>query len=365
MSLSAFQLLTKHGWNPAKPCIQFMTDDPAPPPAPTTIVQNTPSTQETSAQAIQSQIDALPKILAANQQYGDQFKDLDLASLEKYGPQYAQAAIDLQNQFGSQYADITKKQQAILNPETTSAETALKKYLDNGPDSLTAEEQAQFTNDIRASQSARGLAESGFGAQDEFAKLTGLRQQLKTQYLNTALSTAGRVPVTGGANVQASPSAGSSNLVQNVTPAETFGYQNNSNNQAASIYGNQVSAYNAGLGYSSSVYGSNLGFASALIGAGGQAGSAAILASSAILKENVTPVTDALSAIEKIEGVEYDWKQSGEHDGGVIAEQLEKVLPQAVTEVDGVKHIKPMLVIGYLIEAIKDLSAQVKELKNA
>lgn len=72
-----------------------------------------PSASETSAQAIQAQIDALPKILAAQQQYGPGFSQTQLDQLNQFGPQFAQSALGLEQQFAPQYKAISD----TLNPE--------------------------------------------------------------------------------------------------------------------------------------------------------------------------------------------------------------------------------------------------------
>ena len=90
------------------------------------------------------------------------------------------------------------------------------------------------------------------------------------------------------------------------------------------------------------------------------------------LKENIQPITNALSKVESISGNEYDWKGGFEeihtkkgNDVGVIAQEIQKILPQAVIERDngylGVNYEK---IIPLLIQSIKELSAKVKELEN-
>lgn len=104
----------------------------------------------------------------------------------------------------------------------------------------------------------------------------------------------------------------------------------------------------------------------------------AYYASDARLKENVITISDALTKLEKINGVEFDWSQQhidnrgGEdgyfvrkHDVGVIAQQIEEILPEAVaTRDDGYKAVRYEKIVPLLIEAIKDLNKQVQELKN-
>jgi len=105
----------------------------------------------------------------------------------------------------------------------------------------------------------------------------------------------------------------------------------------------------------------------------------AFYSSDARLKENVTPITNALEKLSQIRGVEFDWTQShidsrgGEdgyfvrrHDVGVIAQEVEAVLPEVVADrEDGFKAVKYEKMIPLLIEAIKELQAEVAELKKS
>ena len=94
------------------------------------------------------------------------------------------------------------------------------------------------------------------------------------------------------------------------------------------------------------------------------------------LKENVKPIENALDKVSKIGGYEFDWKELTEeeketihgnegHDVGVIAQEIEKVLPEVVTERDsGYKAVKYEKIVPLLIESIKDLKAEIEELKG-
>jgi hypothetical protein len=78
-----------------------------------------------------------------------------------------------------------------------------------------------------------------------------------------------------------------------------------------------------------------------------------------------------LEKINIINGVEFDWipntlvhGNSG-NDVGVIAQEIEKVLPQIVTiRPDGTKAVKYEKIIPLLIEAIKELDNKVKNIEN-
>ena len=87
------------------------------------------------------------------------------------------------------------------------------------------------------------------------------------------------------------------------------------------------------------------------------------------LKDNVEEIPNALDKVESIRGVHFDWNDKQEvyegHDIGVIAQEVEKVLPEIVEDRDnGYKAVKYEKLTAVLIQAVKELSAKVKELEN-
>ena len=81
------------------------------------------------------------------------------------------------------------------------------------------------------------------------------------------------------------------------------------------------------------------------------------------LKENVNTVDNALETISALRGVSFDWKETGKGSYGVIAQELEQILPNLVKNGE-VKSVNYNGLIGVLIEAVKELSAEVQELKS-
>ncbi len=89
-------------------------------------------------------------------------------------------------------------------------------------------------------------------------------------------------------------------------------------------------------------------------------------------KENIKPIENPLEKISKISGNTYDWKEENkiEHgyegnDVGVIAQEIEEVLPQLVqTRESGYKAVKYDKLVALLIEGIKEQQSQIEELKN-
>jgi hypothetical protein len=104
----------------------------------------------------------------------------------------------------------------------------------------------------------------------------------------------------------------------------------------------------------------------------------AYYSSDARLKENVQSLSNPLEMLEQIRGVRFDWTDSyiesrgGEddffvrkHDIGVIAQEIEAILPEIVaTRTNGYLAVKYEKLVPLLIEAVKELSKEVKELKN-
>ena len=86
--------------------------------------------------------------------------------------------------------------------------------------------------------------------------------------------------------------------------------------------------------------------------------------SDANLKTHVSKVTNALDMIENINGVSFKWKQSGDNSMGVIAQEVEKVLPELINNSNEYKSVNYNGLIAVLIESIKELKAEINELKN-
>jgi hypothetical protein len=89
------------------------------------------------------------------------------------------------------------------------------------------------------------------------------------------------------------------------------------------------------------------------------------------LKDNIRVIESPLEKISKINGVSFNWndKQSvyevGKKDYGVIAQEVEEVLPELVTtRENGYKAVRYEKIVSLLIEAIKEQQIQIDELKN-
>ena len=79
------------------------------------------------------------------------------------------------------------------------------------------------------------------------------------------------------------------------------------------------------------------------------------------LKSDITTIDNALDKVTAMRGVTFT--KDGEASSGVIAQEIEKVAPELVLDGD-YKSVAYGNLVGYLIEAVKELSAKVEELEN-
>ena len=83
------------------------------------------------------------------------------------------------------------------------------------------------------------------------------------------------------------------------------------------------------------------------------------------LKKNVKTIDDALNKVRGLRGVEYDHKNTGDHCLGLIAQEVEQIIPDVVYEdATGVKSVAYQNIVALLIEAVKDQQRQIDELKR-
>ena len=82
-------------------------------------------------------------------------------------------------------------------------------------------------------------------------------------------------------------------------------------------------------------------------------------------KEDVESIENALEIVNSIDGVRFKFKGKEGRHVGVIAQNVEKFLPEAVNErEDGTKTVSYGNMVGVLIEAIKEQQKQIEELKS-
>jgi hypothetical protein len=87
--------------------------------------------------------------------------------------------------------------------------------------------------------------------------------------------------------------------------------------------------------------------------------------SDARLKEDILEITDAIAKLQSIRGVTYRMRDARERRAGVIAQEVQKILPEVVFEHDdGFLHVAYGNMVSILISAVKELAARVEKLES-
>lgn len=82
------------------------------------------------------------------------------------------------------------------------------------------------------------------------------------------------------------------------------------------------------------------------------------------LKENIHSINNPLDKVMQINGVAFNWKVTKETAIGVIAQDVEEVIPELVKISGDTKVVNYNGLVGVLIEAIKEQQRQIEELKK-
>ena len=83
-------------------------------------------------------------------------------------------------------------------------------------------------------------------------------------------------------------------------------------------------------------------------------------------KENIHTIDAASEKVQKLRGVEFDWKADGKHDIGLIAEEVGKVIPEVVVYEENridAKSVNYPRLVALLIEAFKEQQVTIDALR--
>jgi hypothetical protein len=87
--------------------------------------------------------------------------------------------------------------------------------------------------------------------------------------------------------------------------------------------------------------------------------------SDASKKTNIRPIENSIELTKQLNGVRFDWIDNNQPSIGVIAQDIEKILPEVVeTNNDGLKSVAYGNIVGVLIEAIKEQQVRIEELEE-
>lgn len=82
------------------------------------------------------------------------------------------------------------------------------------------------------------------------------------------------------------------------------------------------------------------------------------------IKKDITTIENAIEKVNNLRGVYFTRIGSEIKNIGVIAQEVESVMPEVVRESDGLKSVAYGNIVGLLIEAIKEQNIKIKDLEN-
>ena len=109
----------------------------------------------------------------------------------------------------------------------------------------------------------------------------------------------------------------------------------------------------------------NLTFDGTNLTCGGQVSATDFNSTSDInLKKNIEKIENPLDKLSEISGVTFQWIENDKQSGGVIAQDVEKVMPELVGQIEDHKSVNYNGLIGLLVECVKEQQKQIDELKS-
>lgn len=188
---------------------------------------------------------------------------------------------------------------------------------------------------------------------------TGISYSSGTTYNGSAaitINNAGVTSITAGSGISVSASTGGVTITNTSTGA-TITDDTTTNATYYPVWATATTGSFSTAGVSSTKYTFNpsTGTASATVFSA---------TSDERLKDEITIITDALVKIKQLRGINYKWKDSGLAGTGLSAQDVQRVVPEAVVVApNGDLSVAYGNLLGLLVEGMKDLAAQVEELK--
>lgn len=242
------------------------------------------------------------------------------------------------NKLTSQYGQLT-------NPSLTGYEANQTANINQNADAQTKAVDAIMASRGLSTSPVAGTTDANI-QQNRLNQITGMQQQipllqnnLNLQNLGAAASFAAMLPGFGGAttsggttnqNTQTSTGTQTQNQTQNQWQ-NIWNYLNSQSNQNSATYGKQSSG----------------------------------LLSDKRLKKEIKPVEKALEKIRELKPSTWKWKGGETSDVGVIAQDLEKILPDLVHEDDSLgpvplRRVNYIGLLPYLIGAVQDIDKKLE-----
>jgi hypothetical protein len=146
----------------------------------------------------------------------------------------------------------------------------------------------------------------------------------------------------------------------------SFGHANSSYTHANSAYNKANSAYNTANNFSTSATPNTYAYRNATgdLYANNLYANNLVSTSDIRFKNNIQNIDNPIDLLNSLNGVSFNWINTETKSYGLIAQELEKVLPELVSTTNDVKSVMYIPIIAILIEAIKQQQKEIEEIKN-
>tara|TARA_B110000208_G_scaffold77208_1_gene98923 strand:+ start:4321 stop:5325 length:1005 start_codon:yes stop_codon:yes gene_type:complete len=82
------------------------------------------------------------------------------------------------------------------------------------------------------------------------------------------------------------------------------------------------------------------------------------------LKKNIKKIEYPIEKVKQLNGVSFDWRKTNEPSSGIIAQDLEKIMPEAVINgINNIKSVNYSSIIGLLVETVKEMNLKYDNLE--
>jgi hypothetical protein len=87
--------------------------------------------------------------------------------------------------------------------------------------------------------------------------------------------------------------------------------------------------------------------------------------SDAAYKEEIETIENATNILNRIKTYQFKWKSTGTKSYGVIAQELEEILPELINNTNGNKYVNYTPLIAILIDEVKQLRTEINTMRDS
>ena len=235
----------------------------------------------------------------------------------------------------------------VLTIKDTTANVTLLAYSQNDNSHIGTDSNHDLVLDTNGTERMRILANGNVG--------------IGTTTPVATLDVSGSLLISGSTTLSGSLSIATSSIVQNNNLPGVLSY-----NTSSGVVSYTTGSLGGGGGGGSFPFSGSAQITGSLSVTGSAFVTSLTETSALRFKNNIEGMSDELGNVYKLRPVDFEWKDSGEHDKGLIAEEVNLIYPEFVSlNIDGtMQGIKYSKLISVLIKSVQELKDEVDSLKS-